>query len=195
MSNPVVGATTPIVIGTSTLSTTKAWGIGAAVAAVCGSMLGTGLMMSGPKTAQGGSKEQPMPYAVAQYAPPQPYGFPQVAQQPAAQPVYNQQSVPTIPASFPVGAAPTPPLAMQQVETVTFPVMSFGAGKDGSVYLNSMANFRIPGNQSVKMTAGSMTIPPQQLVGRTISAAGPTRATATGGKEVVVTNAAQIRVH
>jgi hypothetical protein len=73
------------------------------------------------------------------------------------------------------------------VETLTFQVVSVGRGKDGStIYLNSLPNFRAPGNQSIRVQPAA-GVQPEAFIGKTVSASGSPYVSPTGGKSVTAT--------
>jgi len=78
-------------------------------------------------------------------------------------------------------------------DTVMFAVASVGRGKDGSVYLNSHQNYRMPGNQAIKVV-GAYGFQGEQLLGRQVMATGASTVSQTGGKTVTVNGVAGIQV-
>jgi hypothetical protein len=107
---------------------------------------------------------------------------------PAVQPAVSY-GAPTqyLPASAPAFAPPTQ-------ETLSFQVLSVGrSAASGMTYLNSAANFRMPGCNSIKLTPG-VTADANQYIGKTVTASGPARATQTGGREVTISNPAALSV-
>lgn len=113
----------------------------------------------------------------------------------------QQTPVAAAPVTFspPAQAVPAMSYAMPQAPGasagLTFTVGSSGQNASrGRKYLNSLADYRLPGNQSITLEgAAAAGINPASLVGRTVTGMGQIR-NGKNGPYVVVTDPSQLRV-
>jgi hypothetical protein len=111
-----------------------------------------------------------------------------------AAPVVSVVQPPALPAPAATPVAGLLPAPAPSLGTMSFVVQSVGASKSGKRFLNSQANYRTPGNQTVVLEGPEFqTINLDQFKGRTVFATG-TPQTYRGTPEVVVTSMASLQV-
>lgn len=115
-------------------------------------------------------------------------------EKPSAPPAMQQQPM-NHAVSYIPPAMPAPIMSPQTVQdTISFTVLSVGRPANGMIYLNSRPNYRQPGNDSIRLTPGAFASDPITLIGKVVQATGSCRPNNTGGKDVTVSNAAQLVV-
>lgn len=100
------------------------------------------------------------------------------------------------PAALPVGGGTVPttvPAAVPNQSSVTFLVQSYGQNRSGRKFLNSLADYKQPGNQVVVLEGTAARLDVANMKGRTITAYGRT-SQYKGQPQIVVSDPSGIQV-
>lgn len=110
----------------------------------------------------------------------------------------QHQSFAALPVAVPVvqqnsqSIAATPAVALPS-SGVSFVVQSVGQSKSGKKFLNSLADYRAAGNQTIVLEGAAASLDANSMKGRSITAYGR-QATYKGRPETVVSNPANLQI-